>query len=63
MKFLILFTLLFLIGMTYVSQDAFGIAGCDVPHCYALDQSIRTSPIDGIKYQLDSPDLYMKNSM
>ena len=55
----LLFSIIFVLGVTSLDQDAFGILGCDDPHCYALSQSSRSSPVDGLQYTLDSPDLYV----
>ena len=58
-RLLILSAIIFALGVTSLGQDAFGILGCDDLHCYALSQSSRSSPVDGIRYTLDSPDLYI----
>ena len=58
-RLLILSAIIFALGVTSLGQDAFGILGCDDPHCYALSQSNRSSPVDGLQYTLDSPDLWV----
>lgn len=50
---------MFALGIIAIQQDAFGILGCDNPHCYALQQTSRATAIQGIEYSLDSPDLYV----
>jgi len=59
MNYLILFSIIVTLSFVALDQDAFGILGCDVPHCYSLVQSSRASEIDGIQYELDSPDLFV----
>ncbi len=58
-KFLILFSVVFALGVVAYDQEAFGILGCDNPHCYALQQTSRSTSIQGIEYELDSPDLWV----
>ncbi len=55
----IVFLIVFALSIIAYDQDAFGILGCDVPHCYALQQTSRSTAIDGIECQLDSPDLWV----
>ena len=59
MKYLILFSVIFALSFVAVNQEAFAILGCDNPHCYSLVQSNRFIPIDGVEYNLDSPDLFI----
>ncbi len=59
MKILILIALVFTLSFVAYNQDAFAILGCDNPHCYSLVQSSRSSPIQGMEYELDSPDLWV----
>ena len=59
LKFIILFALIFTLSLFVLEQDAFGIADCDNPRCHSLEQSTRSSPINGLEYQLDSPDLWV----
>ena len=59
MKYLILFSVIFALSFVAVNQEAFAILGCDNPHCYSLVQSNRFIPIDGVEYNLDSPDLFV----
>ena len=41
-----------------VQQDAYGV--CDASHrCYALQQTSNSTAINGIEYELDSPDLWI----
>lgn len=58
MKILILCSIIFALSFVVLEQNAFGI-GCDDPHCRSLVQSSRLSEIDGIQYELDSPDLFV----
>lgn len=57
MKYLILLSLIFALSFIAINQEAFALAGCDDPHCYALMQSIAT--VEGLEYKLDSPDLHI----
>ena len=59
LKFIILFAPILTLSLFVLEQDAFGIADCDNPRCHSLEQSTRSSPINGLEYQLDSPDLWV----
>ena len=59
MKFLILLAVVFALSLTALEQDAFGILGCNDPHCYSLIQSDRIDSVQGIEYKLDAPDLWV----
>ncbi len=59
MKFLILFSIIFTLSFVAINQEAFAILGCDDPHCYSLMQSDNSSPVDGLEYSLDSPDIWV----
>ncbi len=57
MKFLILFSLVFvLLTIVSVDQDAFAVCSMN-ESCHAWEKSSDTSSVDGLKYSLDSPDL------
>jgi len=57
------FHALLLAGLTLFivayGQDALGISDCDDPICHAWQQTSDSTPIEGIEYQLDSPDLWV----
>lgn len=38
---------------------AFGASDCDDPRCYAQLKTSRSSPIDGLQFDLDSPSVYI----
>ena len=59
MKILLLLPIIFAICIIAYDQQAFAILGCDTPHCYALQQTSRSTAIDGIEYELESPDLWV----
>ena len=57
MKFLVfLFVIAFALVIAYVDQDVF--AACSMGEsCHVWEKSSSASPVDGLKYSLDSPDL------
>ena len=57
-RILVLLTILFALGAIAVHHDVFGDSDCD-PSCTALQQTDRSTPVQGIEYQLDSPDLWV----
>jgi len=61
MKFLILFSLVFTLGIVTASQTAFADEPCEgvLDHCYAFVESPSGIALEGIKYELDTPDLYI----
>jgi len=59
LRLLLLLPVIFAICIIAYDQQAFAILGCDNPHCYALQQTSRSTAIDGIKYELESPDLWI----
>ncbi len=60
MKYTILFSIIFALSIVAVSQSAFADE-CDGPRCYSQIQS-NAIEIEGMKYELDSPDLYIDRS-
>lgn len=59
MNLLILLPVFFALGFVAVHHDAFATSDCDDPHCRAV---ITTGIVDGLEYELDSPDLYVDRS-
>ncbi len=58
-KFPVLFFAVFALCIVAYGQDAFGIFDCADPRCHVWQQTSRLTPIEGIEYQLDSPDLWI----
>ncbi len=58
-KLPVLFFAVFALCIVAYGQDAFGIFDCADPRCHVLQQTSRPTPIEGIEYQLDSPDLWI----
>ena len=63
MKLLILFVIIFAICITALDRDVFGDPACDDPRCHVLEKTSRSSPIQGLQFDLDSPDIWVDRTM
>ena len=63
MKLLILSVIVFAICITALDRDVFGDPACDDPRCHVLEKTSRSSPIQGLQFDLDSPDLWVDRTM
>ena len=63
MKFLVLSVIAFAICITALDHDVFGDPECEDPSCHVLEKTSRSSPIQGIQFDLDAPDIWVDRTM